>query len=159
MNARLMDEVDFETLRIRQLQADHEDAHRAMLNWGRWAGDRRGVFPGSNPKCSLGPFFKPQAGEVYGEGDVNARPEKVTPLEPFRGQPRERIPYDAKAAVILDERLCGGLISLEVMWAIRTAYVSREIPENQFYALSNCSTPDQFLERLGTALRYVRRFL
>jgi hypothetical protein len=72
----------------------------------------------------------------------------------------EEAEYDEKQAVMLDERIHGyGGLDDEYRKCIRTAYVNGGPREAQWYALSNCSTPGQFLERLQASLQFVSRFV
>lgn len=157
MNARAID-VDFEAIRIRDLQGSFYKEHRSLIQWGLWSGDRRNIFP-KKAGCSLGPFYKPEAGEEYGDPDKD-QPARAELLEPHRSISKDRIPYDEKTAVILDERIHSpGGLGIEVRRSLKVAYVTREVPEAQFWKLSGCSHPDHFIERLEAALRFVRRFI
>lgn len=156
MNAR---DVEFEAIRVRDMQGRYSKEHRALVNFGRWCGDRRGVFP-KQPACNLGPHYKPDTTDAEGYGDTEQAPQKVEPLEPRRPIPCDRLPYDEKTALILSDRMhqAGGL-SKEVLRSVKVAYVTREVPEEQFWKMAGCSHPDHFLERLETALRFVARFI
>lgn len=152
-----LDDRDAFVARVRTIQGTYPAAHNALRNWGRWSGDQRGIFP-KQSSPSIG--YCRSEGEEYGEetapdAERRARLEEI----PRKSEPMDRIPYDEKSAVILDERIhhAGGL-GVDVRIALRVAYVSREIPEDQFPRRTGC-LEDTFCERLEEALRFTRRFV
>jgi hypothetical protein len=150
-------ELDIETARIRAMQSMYGREHQALTQWGKWSGDRRGIFP---RMAQAQPQYRHSEGEEYGEvtDPDAARLARIAKVE-TRSTPMERHGYDEKLALILDERIHSpGGLDLEVRHCIRVAYVTREIPEGQFPRRSGCNL-DAFCERLETALRFVRRFL
>lgn len=157
MNARLMD-TDLDTARIRALQGIYFREHAALMNWGRWSNDRRGIFPKAAGSI-LGAQYRRSEGEEYGD-ETKPDQERLARVAamPRRSEPRERLPYEEKTAVILDERIHhpGGL-NVEIRRCLRIAYVTREVPEDQFAKRAGCLV-DTFCERLEEALRFVRRF-
>lgn len=156
MNARTID-CDLETARIRGLQAIYAKAHGALISWGRWSMDRRGIFP-REAKPSLN--YNRDEKEDYGE-ETFPDEERLARIAstPIRSSPADRLPYDEKTALVLDERIHhpGGL-GVEVRRCLRIAYATREIPESQFSQRSGC-LPHIFCERLEEALRFVGRFI
>lgn len=141
--------------RIRTLQAIHSEAHKALINWGDWSADRRGIFPILAPP-EMWDQFKRDEREDYGEEQAPAvTPEASTPKAeraPLRG-------YDERAGLALDERIhAAGGLPVEMRRAIRTAYVTREVPEEQFPRFAGCSE-DAFCERLEACLLFVGRFV
>lgn len=144
------------TVRIRALQAMYSVEHLALVNWGLWSMDRSGLFP-TVSRPSVWDQFKRSEGDDYGEEKDHA--ERIQYPGPAKSEAPEREPYDERAAVILDERMHhpGGL-AVHVREAIRVAYVSREVPDEQFPRLTGCSV-DAFCERLEGALLFVGRFV
>jgi hypothetical protein len=141
------------TARIRGLQAIYATEHARLVNWGNWSWDRRGIFPTLAPP-SLWNQFKRNENEDYGEEQEKVPADEAPKTEPLPPRPYEELP-----AVILDERLhaAGGPAQF-VRHVAKVAYVSREVPEEQFARLSGCSE-DAFCERLEALLVFVRRFV
>lgn len=154
MNACLQDQITFDAQRIRGIQDRHFKAHHALNQWGLWCGDLK-VYPTMKPP-SIWDQFKRDENTEYGEEGEASR--VVIPF-PAKAEARERQAYDEKLGQMLDERIhsAGGL-NLEVRKAIRTAYVTREVPEDQFWKMAGCSSLDSFCERLEAALVFVGRF-
>lgn len=143
--------------RVRALQAMHFAAHQALVNWGHWSADRRGIFPTMAPPA-MWDQFKRDENESWGE-EPDKLPEQTGEAAIRKAEAAPRAEYDEKTAVMLDERLHGyGGLSTMVREALHVAYVSREIPEQQFPRLAGC-TEDAFCERLSEALGFVERFL
>jgi hypothetical protein len=124
--------------------------------------DLGGIFPSLKPPAIWSEFNRGRCDpEGWGEEkDYDAHCRILIKLPPAeKADPIEKAPYDEKQALILDERIHGpGGPDKEVRLCIKTAYTTRAVPENQFWKLSGCSTPDIFCERLEAALRYVGRF-
>lgn len=141
--------------RIRGLQELHHEAHAALRNWGHWSADRRGIFPTQAPP-GIWDEFKRDENEAYGD----EQPPAVT-AEAATAK-AEHLPtpeYDERKAVELDERIHGaGGLPTDFRHALRTAYVSREVPEEQFPRLSGCGD-DAFCERLESCLLFVGRYV
>lgn len=149
-----MDLSEVFTAQVRGLQAIHAEAHRALLNWGLWSRDRRGMSPTLQPSSTWDEFKR---SEVDDYGEEAAAPIILT--VPAKPEYPELPPYDEKAAIELDERLHGpGGLALELRRVLQMAYVTREIPETQFARLTGC--PEHaFRERLETGLLFVARFV
>lgn len=141
--------------RIRTLQSMYWDAHQALTNWGHWSADRRGIFPTQAPPA-MWDQFKRDEREDYGD----EQPPAVTAEAALpKAEAAPRPEYDERSAVALDERIHGyGGLPLEMRVAMRVAYVSREVPEEQFPRFTGCSE-DGFCERLEHCLRFVGRFM
>lgn len=153
MNARAID-CDLETARIRGLQAIYAKSHAALSNWGRWSADRSDIYPKMNPPSIWDQFARSKVTEWGEEGE-----HAYAILQVVKSEPAEKRPYDERTACKLDERLHGaGGLPDYIRLCLRTAYVTKEIPEDQFPRLSGC-TLDAFCERLEAALRFVSRFV
>lgn len=147
-------ERDFFIQRVRNLQFLHTRAHVALVNWGHWSADKRGIFPTLRPP-GLWNNFKRSEVEEWGE---ETAPTLSLVREPIKAEPREKDPYDERTALVLDERIHGyGGLGLEHKRALRIAYVSREVPEDQFPKAAGCSE-DGFCDRLQACLTFVERF-
>lgn len=141
--------------RVRMIQSLYPEAHAALVGWGRWSADRRGIFPQAYKRPAVWDQFKQsEAGDFGEEGEAR----KVVVPFAVKAEGPDRLPYDERSALILDERIHhpGGL-SVEVRHTIRAAYVTREIPEDQFPRAAGCSE-QAFCERLEAALIFARRF-
>lgn len=147
-------DINEAAVRIRALQAMFAVEHAALRNWGAWAADLAGIYP-SISRPHLWEQFDRRGADKDGWG-VEQEPQVKE--SPVKAEPAEKRAYDEKLAVMLDERMHspGGLPDY-VRLAIRTAYVSHEVPDDQFPRLSGC-TLDAFCERLEGALRFVGRF-
>lgn len=149
-----MDLSEVFVAQVRGLQSIYAEAHAALLNWGAWSLDRRGigpvevVTPGYNRDYRSTP-------EEYG-----AEPTQAPEAPAERADPIEHRPYDALAAHILDERLHSpGGPNVEQRRAIKIAYCSRSVPEYQFPTFPGCTSQAAFLERLEAGLRFAGRFV
>lgn len=141
--------------RIRGLQSIHHAAHQALVNWGHWSADRRGIFPTMAPPV-MWTQFKPDEREDYGEEQA---PAVTSEAKEAKAEAAPRAEYDEKSAVALDERLHGhGGLPVDMRIALRVAYVSREVPEEQFPRFAGCGE-DAFCERLENCLLFVGRFM
>lgn len=161
MNAMTkLEEKVLDAARVRALQALYQKEHEALIEWGLWSLDRRGIYPTlTNP--SMWEQFKRDGSEGYGaekklepgeEDEANAVYLEV------KAERVEQQEYDEKLAIRLDELIHEGLSEM-VRQAIKTAYATREVPEYQFPMFSNCSTMDQYCERLELSLLFVKRWL
>lgn len=145
---------DFFIARVRSLQARHSRAHAALLNWGHWSADRRGIFPGMRPP-GLWNNFKRSEVQEWGEEQA---PSVAIAMQPIKPEPPEKSHYDERTALVLDERIHGyGGLGLEHKRLLRVVYVSREVPEDQFPKLTGCGE-DGFCDRLELALLFVEKF-
>lgn len=141
-------------VRIRALQAMYAAEHAALTNWGHWSMDRGGMAPRLEPPGTFREYRSDGREEGYGEVKKIPDRRKV----PAKPEPPEKVEYDELAAVILDERMHGpGGLAIYVRYVIKTAYCTREVPDDQFPSLSGC-TLDAFCERLEGALKFVSRF-
>ena len=149
-----MDISDLFPARVRALQAIYPESHIALVNWGMWSRDRRGIFtvdvlppPTWNEATSGLPEGYADAGEKQDDG-LAAKSERA-----------EDEPYDELRGHILDERLHhpGGPAQL-IREALSVAYVRRDIHEAQYPRAAGC-IQDQFLERLEAGLQFASRFL
>ncbi len=141
--------------RVRNLQAAHSLAHQALTNWGHWSADKRGMYPTLKPP-SLWSQFKQSEADDYGE-EIQAAMSVVK--QEAKAEALEIPPYNELQALEIDARLHGyGGPSVEYRMAVRAAYVTREIPEDQFPKFCGCGE-DAFCERLGEVLKFVGRFL
>lgn len=143
---------DLARIRIRGLQGIYEKEHRALVEWGLWSLDRRGIFPTLKPP-SVWDQFKRSEVEAWGDAPENHEgPAEKAELLP-------RVGYNERMGLMIDERIHGvGGLPDYVRLAMRVAYVTREVPEDQFPRLAGCSL-DAYCERLEHALRFVGRFL
>ena len=157
MNMNEIDAREILVLRIRGIQEQHAKAHAALVNWGAWSRDRAGLFP-SDGRVGIWDAFSRTEWDRDGYGDQVAEESRLE-ADDRRAERADKEPYDELQGYVLDQRMHGpgGLPSL-VRVALRTAYVSREIPEFQFPKLSGCSSDDSFCERLESALVFVGRF-
>ncbi len=145
---------DFFIQRVRSLQSRHDRAHAALLNWGHWSADRRGIFPSLAPPRVWNQFKRSEVQEWGEEG----APAVAIQAHPIKPEPREISPYDERTALVLDERIHGyGGLGLDHKRALRIAYVSREVPEDQFPRAADCSE-DGFCDRLEICLLFVSKF-
>lgn len=142
-------------LRIRGIQGKHLRAHQALVNWGDWSADKRGIFPNMKPPPVWNQFARSKVDE-WGEEDHKI-PIQLNAGLP-KPEPRETSPYDERTALQIDERIHGyGGLGEYQRHALRAAYVTREIPEDQFPKACGCND-DAFCERLEDALAFVGRF-
>lgn len=144
--------------RVRGLQAIYPEAHQALVNWGSWSRDRAGIFPpGIIPPGLWNEAVPSKFGDFADASDLE-RVEVVEQTE-AKAEAAEKEPYDEKQGALLDERIHGlGGLAVYQREALRVAYVTREVPEDQFARLSGC-TEDAFCERLEACLMFVRRFI
>ncbi len=151
---RDLEAAEIFTARIRALQGIYAAAHGALRNWGAWSRDRRGIYPTMAPP-GMWAQYKPDEGEEY--GDEIEGPLLVT--VPVKAEGPDHEPYDEKTALILDERMHGaGGLSQMLRESMKIAYVTLEVPEQQFPRLAGC-TDDAFCERLEGCLLFVGRFV
>lgn len=144
--------------RIRNLQATYESEHAALVNWGHWSADRRGIFPTQAPP-GIWDEFKRDENEAYGEVAEDELPELTDEAKTRKAEHLPTPEYDERKAVELDERIHGhGGLPVDFRHALRAAYVTREIPEHQFPREAGC-TDDAFCERLESCLLFVGRFV
>lgn len=143
------------TARIRLLQSLYFQSHQALTDWGHWSADKRGMYPTMKPP-SLWNNFKRSEVEEWGE-ETEAAMSQIK--QEARAESLEIPPYNERTALQVDSRIHGyGGLADEYRRALRAAYVSREIPEDQFPKACGCCE-DAFCERLEAGLRFVGRFL
>lgn len=149
-----LDEQQIQAARIRELQSRYPQAHEALMNWGAWSRDRSGMYPAISQTHVFDQYVHDET-EGYaeeGEGVTNPHAVIVTKAE------RDSEDYDEKSAVALDARLHPDLAEY-LRIVLRAAYVDGGPREGRWYVYANCSTPDQFLERLELAFRFVGRWV
>lgn len=165
MNAKI--EFDTFPLQVRELQARHDAAHKALVNWGAWSRDDP-QRPQGIRAPSVWDQVKRDETEAYGDredAEVIADPE-----EPAKAEAGEKEAYNQLRAEDLNDRIhaSGGLPDY-VRLVLRVAYVF-SLPEEQYvrearaiewrWQLENAGcTKDGFLERLEEGLRFVGRFV
>lgn len=153
------DFVDFSfTEHVRALQAIHSEAHEALLNWGRWSRDLKRVFPPGIPES---PTFREATPSKFGDfaDDSDLLRVEVVAQTETKAERSEEEPYDERSGALLDERIHGyGGLPIFIREVLKAAYVSREVPEEQFHRMAGCSR-DAFRERLEAGLIFVRRFV
>ena len=144
------------TAQVRALQAMYPEAHEALVNWGRWSRDRRGIFPAEG-RTHIWDAFDRAEWDRTGYGDQEADEQRLEVGD--RKAERLEEEYDEKAGFDLDERIHspGGLPDY-LRLVIRAAYVTRETPEDQFPNMCGC-TPQAFMERLEMCLAFTGRFV
>lgn len=148
-----VDDFDMFPLRVRDLQARYQKAHEALLCWGNWSRDRRGLYP-ADSRPSIWDQFKRDENEAWGDEDA----EKLVAEAPAKAERAEEEPYDELQGTIMDERLhLPGGPCLIVRQALVVAYVRRDIHESQYPRAAGC-IQDQFLERLEGGLMFAGRF-
>lgn len=148
-----LDQQELEAIRIRALQDRFPVEHEALLNWGAWSRDRKGMYPALSQPKMFEQYVHDET-EGYGEESEPAYTENVVMVK----AEREEETYDEKSAIALDERIHQGLAEY-LRIALRTAYVDGGPREGRYYVYANCPTPDAFLERLQAGLAYVGRFV
>lgn len=149
-----MDLSDELVIRIRALQEMHSRAHQALLNWSRWSRDRRGIFPAIS-KPHIWQEYKQSEADDWGE-DHAVSNERLAQDDRKTERPEDEA-YDEKAAQTLDERIHSPMAPLYLKQLLRTAYITRDVPEYQFPRACGCP-PHAFTERLENALIFVGRF-
>jgi len=114
----------------------------------------RGIKPTLKPPSVWNQFKRSELDEY---GDIPEATPRIIVVEP-KPEPFEAPPYDALQASEMDKRLHGyGGPSNEFRRAVRAAYVTRELPEDQFPKACGCGE-DAFCERLESVLKFVGRF-
>lgn len=148
-------DLDVFSARLRGLQAIYNSSHAALVNWGRWSRDRYKIFP-RVAAPSLWDQFKRDENDEYGEVTPDI---EVSDEAPVKAEAAEMEEYSERDGTLLDERLHGpGGLCCELRYALRAAYVTREVPDEQFPRLAGCSE-DAFLERMESSLMFVQRFV
>lgn len=143
--------------RVRILQDNHAKAHAALVNWGCWSRDRRGIFPVQITPPKVWDQFKADENEAWGE--VQDAPESQGATEEAKAERAEDDPYNELQGHQLDERLHGyGGLSEAIRIALRVAYVRRDIHESQYPRAAGCGQ-DGFLERLEAGLMFCERWV
>jgi hypothetical protein len=151
-----MDQSEIFPIRVRSLQADFPQAHQALVEWGSWSRDRKGMAPPPIQPPRIWDEFKPDENESYGEVTEETTIVEQTEVKAERA---EDDPYDELQGTILDERMHSpGGLAMEVRNALKVAYVHRYVLEANYPRQAGCSQ-DAFLERLEAGLRFAQRFL
>jgi hypothetical protein len=155
MNLRDLD--TFYAERIRALQNSYPEAHDILVTWGKWSRDRHKVYPaGVSPKPMWEQAIQSNFDDLGEDHDIPA--ERLAQAD-AKSEAPEREDYDEKTGREIDERIhAPGGLGTSVRLAIKVAYVSRYLPEDQFPRAAGCSE-DAFRERLEEALRFVGRFV
>ena len=144
------------TERVRLLQAIYPKEHAALICWGAWSRDRRGIFPKDIAPPKVWDQFKRDENEAWGDEDA-AKLEPETDAE-VKAERAEDDPYNELQGHQLDERIHGyGGLWQEVRIALRVVYVRRDIHEIQYPRAAGCGQ-DALLERLAEGLKFVGRF-
>lgn len=144
------------TAQVRALQSIYADAHRALVNWGAWSRDLRNVYP---PGVVVSPTWREAQPSKFGDFADEDLEREIPAETEVKSESLAREPHDERAGSDLDQRIhAAGGLPYEIRMAVRTAYLTREIPEDQFPRMSGCSH-DAFRERLEFALRFVGRFI
>jgi hypothetical protein len=147
--------------RVRLLQSIYFKAHEALTDWGHWSADRRGMYPTMKPP-SLWNNFKRSEVQEWGDEKAEQKDVEVTMTalkQEARAESLEIPPYNERTALEIDSRIHGyGGLADEYRRVLRAAYVTREIPEDQFPKACGCCE-DAFCERLESGLIFVRRWL
>jgi hypothetical protein len=158
MNLRDVDQEEVIRLELRELQGRYPREHQALINWGRWSRDRRGIYPAGvtapsiwqEAPSSKWEFEEPEAYEPY-----------IPVVAAQKGDRPETEDYDEKTAVLLDERIHGyGGLNETLRSCLEVAYLTRTVQENRFHRLCTPpTTPSGFRERLTECLVFVGRWI
>jgi hypothetical protein len=132
---------------VRGIQSAYPQAHQALRNWGLWSRDRAGIFPCIS-RPSIWNEYAPKVGDFAEENLDRELPRD----EVVKQEMAETPDYSEKEAVELDEYMHGpeGLV-YAIRKCLLVAYVSLEIPEDQFPKLAGV-THEGFLMSLTSAL-------
>lgn len=159
MNTRDLDLEEIERHLVREVQGMYPKEHQALINWGRWSRDRRGIYPAG----VTAPSIWQDAPTSKWEFDDD--PEEYSPHIPIvaaaKGDRPEGEDYDEKSAVALDERIHGyGGLNETMRSVLEVAYLTRSVQENRFHKLCNppCQ-PATYRERLEDCLIFVSRWI
>jgi hypothetical protein len=158
MNLRDLDMAAIESQRIRDLQGRFHAEHLALLNWGIWSRDVRGIYP-SIARCLIFDNFIHDDTEGWGDCSNEGNDRSQIENTPAKAERSEEEPYDEKSALELNDRINAPQLSECLKRVLRTAYVDGGSAEHRWYVYADCSTPDAFLERLEASLNYVRRWV
>ncbi len=151
-----MADIDTFPLRVRALQDMYHQAHQALICWGAWSRDRRGIFPAEIACPSLWDNFKRDETDAY--GDEDAAPAEV-PHETAKAERADEEPYNELQGRSLDERLhWPGGPNQEIRRVLRIVYVMRDTHESLYPRAAGCSH-DAFCERLESGLLFAGRFV
>ncbi len=142
--------------RIRALQAIYYTEHSALCNWAKWSRDRAGIFPpGVTPPTMWAEALVSKFGDFADEKDMDGR--EIVEQTEAKAERADREEYDERAGEDLDQRIHNAHdFPAYQRDILKIAYVSREVPEDQFPRLAGC-TEDTFCERLEGCLRFVSR--
>lgn len=158
-----IDQSEIERHLVREVQGMYPKEHQALENWGRWSRDLRGVYPADIKPSRIYSEANREDWDKDGYGDValtDEMKERLLAGDRKAERPEEE-PHDPKTAAALDERIHGqGGLPDYLRSILRTAYVTREVPEHQFHKLCNppCM-PATFRERLEDCLIWTGRLI
>jgi hypothetical protein len=150
---------ELERAEIRAIQGLYPTAHQALMNWGRWSRDRRGIFPSENPPPSaIYDAINRSEWDKDGYGEVEADAERLA-VDDRKAERADTEPYDELKGYELDVRIHAARDMPEYFKSVlRVAYVTAEVPEDQFHKLCGYyCTAAQFREYLAQALAWVER--
>lgn len=146
------------TAEVRALQGIYPDGHKRLRNWGAWSRDRSGIFPTLSPPGLWAEAICSKFDDFADEGDLKKAEEDkryVTQTGDGKSERAETEPYDEKEANELDD-----FLHKRFPWNVRkclmVAYVTLELPENQFPHHACCTHPT-FLANLSLVLSEVER--
>lgn len=152
-----LERQELEIARFRALQAIYAEAHAALVNWGKWSRDERGIRP-VEARTSIYDQIKEDDRAGWADEDDAQKPVYRITVRVKADRPEEES-YDLKSAELLDIRMhAPGGLSETVRHVLRVAYVWRDIPEHQFPNRCSCGW-DGVVERMEEALRFVGRWI
>ena len=140
--------------RVRGIQGRNPEAHLALVNWGAWSRDRRGIFPVQ----IVPPRMWEEATSGLPDGYAAVKDAQEDDGLQAKAERSEEEPYNELQGAILDERINSPMICEEVSRALVIAYVHFSTPEYQYPVRAGCGQ-DAFCERLEAGLRFVGRFV
>lgn len=155
---RIVDRVDPREVfiaQVRALQSIYPAAHAALKNWGSWSRELHGVFPSVAHPGWTEFYVAPQE---WGEEPLALAPLPV-PQQHVRPEREKEARADEKAGMELDARIHDD--DFPVVWrnVLAAAYVTVEVPEDQFPALAGRKGPpmshEDFLRFLEGAMEFL----
>jgi hypothetical protein len=137
---------------VRGIQGFYPKAHQALRNWGFWSRDRSGIFPCIS-KPSIWDEYDSSKADFAEEGEG----QQVVQQTEVKQERAETPDFNEKEAVELDE-LLHDRFPYEIRKCLLVAYVTAEIPEEQFPRFS-CCTHEGFLMSLTSSLHRIQEAL